>query len=330
MSTLTRPDYDPDEPIRYAPKWMREAHVHPAEPVPRLSRAAQFGAEDDPAHESAYQPAPPRDLDEDPGPVRAVPRRMPEFEGDVAIKRMREARAFRAEEIPEPRWREPTGFPLAMLLRFGAAIVVATFAALLYVGAVPVPAAVWGMIASLGQSAETDAPRMPMSDGSVATTAHGGDVALAGPAAEAAAMNASMKTDAGGSTMGVANTVATVPWPQDAASAPAATSSAEPPPAALAMRRLDQEEIDTLIRRGEAFILQGDFAAARLMLQRAAEAGNGRAAVMLGATYDPVMLRRVGVVGLKAEPERAREWYERAVALGSSEASARMAELGRD
>ena len=329
MSTLTRPDYHTDEPIRYAPKWMREAHVHSAEPVPRLSRAAQFGAEDDPAHESAYQPAPPRDLDEDPGPVRAVPRRMPEFEGDVAIKRMREARAFRAEEIPEPQWREPTGFPLAMLLRFGAAIVVATFAALLYVGAVPVPAAVWGMIASLGQSAETNAPRMPTPDGSVATTAHGGDVALAVPAAEVASMNASMKTDAAGGTMRIANTVATAPWPQDAASTPAATSSAEPP-ATPAIRRLDQEEIDTLIRRGEAFILQGDFAAARLMLQRAAEAGNGRAAVMLGATYDPVMLRRVGVVGLKAEPERAREWYERAVALGSSEASARMAELGRD
>lgn len=185
MSTLTRPDYDTDEPIRYAPKWMRQAHVHSAEPVPRLSRAAQFGAEDDPAHESAYQPAPPRDLDEDPGPVRTVPRRMPEFEGDVAIKRMREARAFRAEEIPEPRWREPTGFPLAMLLRFGAAIVVATLAALLYVGAVPVPAAVWGMIASLGQSAETNVPRMPTPDGSVATTARGGDVVLAGPAPEA-------------------------------------------------------------------------------------------------------------------------------------------------
>jgi len=328
MSTLTRPDYDTDEPIRYAPKRMREAHVHPAEPVPRLSRAAQFGAEDDPAHESAYQPAPPRDLDEDPGPVRAVRRRMPEFEGDLAIKRMREAHAFRAEEIPEPRWREPTGFPLAMLLRFGAAIVVATFAALLYVGAVPVPAAVWGMIASLGQSAETNAPRMPTPDGFVATTAGGGDVALAGAAPEAASMNASMKTDAAGGTMRVANTVATVPWPQDATSTP--TSSAEPPPATPAMRRLDQEEIDALIRRGEAFILQGDFAAARLMLQRAAEAGNGRAAVMLGATYDPVMLRRVGVVGLKAEPERAREWYERAVALGSSEGSARMAELGRD
>ena len=66
------------------------------------------------------------------------------------------------------------------------------------------------------------------------------------------------------------------------------------------------------------------------MLQRAAEAGSARAAVTLGATYDPVMLRKVGVVGFKAEPALAREWYERAAALGSPEASNRIAELGRN
>jgi TPR repeat protein len=94
-------------------------------------------------------------------------------------------------------------------------------------------------------------------------------------------------------------------------------------------RNLDPGEIDALIQRGEAFILQGDFAAARLMLQRAAEAGSDRAALTLGATYDPLMLRKVGVVGFKAEPALAREWYERAAALGSPEASSRLAELGR-
>ena len=328
MSALTRPDYHSDEAIRYAPRRMRDAHLHSTEPVPRLSRAAQFGLEDDPDHEPVYPPSAPRDLDEDPRPVRPQPRRVPEFEGDAAIRRMRQARAFRAEEIPEPRWREPAGFRFGMLLRFGAAIAVATVGALVYVGAVPVPTAVSDMIASLSQPAEAGAPRVATPERAVAASVGGGDTAIADPAPKPA----SAYTDAVGSTMPAVKTVATTPWPQDASSLGAA-APAQPmdaPAAAPAMRRLDQEEIDTLIRRGEAFILQGDFAAARLMLQRAAEAGNGRAAVMLGATYDPVMLRRVGVVGLKAEPERAREWYERAVALGSSEASARMAELGRD
>jgi hypothetical protein len=327
MSALTRPDYHSDEPIRYAPKRMRDAHLHSTEPVPRLSRAAQFGLEDDPAHEPVYPPSAPRDLDEDPGPVRPQPRRVPEFEGDVAIRRMREAHAFRTEEIPEPQWREPAGARFGMLLRFGAAVAAATFGALVYVGAVPVPTVVSGMIASLGQSAETGATRMAAPERAVAASV-GGDTVVAGPASEPVPV----QTDAAGSSMRAVKIVAATPWPQDAPSLPAATPAQpmDAPAINPTMRRLDQDEIDTLIRRGEAFILQGDFAAARLMLQRAAEAGNGRAAVMLGATYDPVMLRRVGVVGLKAEPERAREWYERAVALGSSEASARMAELGRD
>jgi TPR repeat protein len=310
--------------MRYAPKRMRETHEHSTKAVRRLSQAAQFGAEYDAAREPVYPPSAPRDLDEDPRPVRAAPRRTPEFEGDVAIRQMRDARTFRSEEYTEPRWREQNGLRLGMLLRFGAAIAVATFGALVYVGAVPIPAAVAGMIASLGQSAESGVGPATTPEASVATAVRGSDVALANPAPQAVPA----QTDATGGTTPAVKTVATTPWPQNAPS-PAAAPVEEPAVPAT-MRRLDPEEIDALIRRGETFILQGDFAAARLMLQRAAEAGNGRAAVMLGATYDPVVLRRVGVVGLKAEPERAREWYERAVALGSPDASARMAELGRD
>jgi TPR repeat protein len=63
------------------------------------------------------------------------------------------------------------------------------------------------------------------------------------------------------------------------------------------------------------------------MLKRAAEAGNPRAALALGATYDPDMLRKMGVLGFAPDVAQARAWYERAAALGSGEASRRLAAL---
>src|SRR2546425_11100140 len=54
---------------------------------------------------------------------------------------------------------------------------------------------------------------------------------------------------------------------------------------------------DTCHRRGEEFSKNGDIAAARLFLRRAANAGNGQAALALGATFDPLVLSEQGVVG---------------------------------
>jgi hypothetical protein len=39
---------------------------------------------------------------------------------------------------------------------------------------------------------------------------------------------------------------------------------------------------------------------------------------MLGATYDPIILDRLGVLGLTADAEIARFWYEKAKEFGSS------------
>jgi len=59
-------------------------------------------------------------------------------------------------------------------------------------------------------------------------------------------------------------------------------------------------------------IAAGDVATARVVLQRAAEAGNAGAAMALGATYDPNVLAKLGVVGVKPDAEKARSWYEKA------------------
>jgi TPR repeat protein len=79
-------------------------------------------------------------------------------------------------------------------------------------------------------------------------------------------------------------------------------------------------EIAILMRRGDAFLTSGDITSARLFYERAAEAGSGPAALQLGATFDPVMLGRVGGrVGL-ADRAQALLWYRRAKDLGMVEA----------
>jgi hypothetical protein len=92
--------------------------------------------------------------------------------------------------------------------------------------------------------------------------------------------------------------------------------------------RLDSDEIATLVKRGQDFIANGDLAAARLLLRRAAEAGSAEAALTLGTTYDPVMLRRLGAIGTAADLAQARHWYQLAAELGSTAASQQLAGLG--
>jgi hypothetical protein len=97
---------------------------------------------------------------------------------------------------------------------------------------------------------------------------------------------------------------------------PSATTD-QAPPSSKAIRVLDPEEIKLLLKQGEQFIAVGDVVTARTVLQRAAEAGNASAAMALGATYDPNVLAKLGVVGVSADVEKARSWYQKAETLGS-------------
>ena len=85
--------------------------------------------------------------------------------------------------------------------------------------------------------------------------------------------------------------------------------------------RLAREETARLLKRGEEFMGEGRVSAARLVFQRAAEACDVRAAFALGASYDPIMLQKLGVALLDPDVAAARAWYEKAKELGSSEAS---------
>jgi hypothetical protein len=92
-------------------------------------------------------------------------------------------------------------------------------------------------------------------------------------------------------------------------------------------RILSPEEVDQLVRRAEAFLNQGDVAAARLFLERAAESRDPHAILMLGTTFDPDVLQRMGVVGIRPDREQAQVWYARAAEFGSREARQRLTAL---
>jgi TPR repeat protein len=95
------------------------------------------------------------------------------------------------------------------------------------------------------------------------------------------------------------------------------TGVAAPPPRAIG------EQIALWVKRGEDFTAAGDFASARLVFQRAAEAGDAKAALMLAETYDPNILR----AGVAPDTAMARLWYEKAKDLGSPEAQRRLERL---
>lgn len=94
-----------------------------------------------------------------------------------------------------------------------------------------------------------------------------------------------------------------------------------------ATRALDPAEVDVLVKQGQQFVAAGDFVTARLVFQRAAEAGNAAAALALGASYDPVVLSRLGVRGVDADVGKARAWYQKAKEFGAPDADRRLSTL---
>jgi hypothetical protein len=85
---------------------------------------------------------------------------------------------------------------------------------------------------------------------------------------------------------------------------------------------LSGDEIAALIARGDALIIQGDVASARLFYEHAADAADGQAALRLGETYDPAFLARAHLSGARGDAPTAARWYRRARELGTGEAEA--------
>jgi TPR repeat protein len=125
--------------------------------------------------------------------------------------------------------------------------------------------------------------------------------------------------------------VAKLELPKNAS--PNASASPDTPPAAMAPTavapsaatppsepRASTAETAALLARGDSLFGVGDVSSARLFYERAADAGNGEAALRLGETYDPGFLERAKLRAVQGDVAAAVFWYRRARELGVAEA----------
>jgi len=112
--------------------------------------------------------------------------------------------------------------------------------------------------------------------------------------------------------------------PAPAAAAPAASASAD---RAIASTTSAAQDVQPLITRGDQLRTTGDFAAARLFYERAAEQGSAAAARAVGETYDPAVLEEAHALGVRGDAEAAARWYRRAIAGGDPVAELRLQNL---
>jgi hypothetical protein len=125
-----------------------------------------------------------------------------------------------------------------------------------------------------------------------------------------------------------------IPPARDAVPAATAVPIAVPPSAAPPRPSepavgLANDEMSRLIKRGQDFLNEGDFAAARLLFERAANTGSAEAALALGSTYDPSVIKQLGAVSVSPDIDRALKWYATAADRGSSDAADRYTDLMR-
>jgi TPR repeat protein len=102
--------------------------------------------------------------------------------------------------------------------------------------------------------------------------------------------------------------------------------TAAPPVPTVPPRWLDADELAALIKRAKSLIAVSDFAPARLLLERAAEAQEPSAALLLAEIYEPAIgTQDIGAI--TPDPALARSWYEKAARFGSTEAQQRLAKM---
>jgi hypothetical protein len=108
---------------------------------------------------------------------------------------------------------------------------------------------------------------------------------------------------------------------------PAVREAAPPPREAAPARRIDADELAALLKRAKGLLEIGDITSARLLLERAADAQEAEAALMLAGTYDPQVLGSQDLRSITPDSATARVWYQKAAELGSADARRRLGQL---
>jgi hypothetical protein len=96
---------------------------------------------------------------------------------------------------------------------------------------------------------------------------------------------------------------------------------------AVPARRVDPDELAALLKRAKNLLAIGDITSARLLLERAADAQEAEAALMLAGTFDPQVLGSQDLRSVTPDPAAARIWYQKAAQLGSADAKRRLGQL---
>jgi hypothetical protein len=97
--------------------------------------------------------------------------------------------------------------------------------------------------------------------------------------------------------------------------------------AAAPSKTLDAETLAALMTRAKRLLALGDIAAARLLLERAANVQDASAAFLLAQTYDPAVLGVRDTRSITPDPVMARDWYRKAASFGSADAQQRLSRL---
>jgi hypothetical protein len=107
--------------------------------------------------------------------------------------------------------------------------------------------------------------------------------------------------------------------------------AAMPSPAPVQQQaRAERATAEFYAARGDDMLEIRDLSAARRFYETAANAGSGRAAMVLARTYDPAFLSQLHVIGLRPDPVLAATWYRRAAELNVPEAAAQLRALTTD
>jgi len=285
-------------PSPFAPKWAGTARPRKIIPL-RLSAAPQTATNSAPPGSPAARVSGPDLLAQ-----------------DAAFRQFLGAKS---EPVAAQPLRDPVGLALGVVARLIVAACAAAAVTMLLVGALPS----WRSAAVKSEMLVPPRPAPAVETADAATR----------PATDASTVPAT-------ATLPATDPVATSAVPKDATPAGDAKAAADAAPVRVSTvavharpadgadpAALAPDEIAQLVRRGEDSLAQGDIAAARLILGRAAEAHDARAALSLGTTFDPVVLRQLHAIGFRPDIAQARAWYERAAGYGSSEAAQRLAAL---
>jgi hypothetical protein len=290
------------------------------------------------------------------------------FEGDAAIIDLRERMARKPDQPPEPPLRDDCGSAFGMVGRLGGLVTIATIAACGFAW-ISTPQSVNGGFALAAYEkpvAGEDPGAAPAlnNDGVNGASSNDGSKpgAFQSPPIQVAGLKADMPWPRDETPPADRpQVVAPAPWPapdagrdpantprdsqtndvrvRSVVSAPGDTASLRRSPSAetesqtappiSTVPRTNDEETANLLASGRTFLIIGDVIAARLAFRRAADGGDAQAALALGGTFDPLVLKSLGAVGVAADPAQARGWYQKAAELGSRDAPQRLKQLAQ-